>query len=124
MSIVRYLDEPLWRVRGWMQFLGVLCMIHAAFCILSIWGILFCWIPIWTGLTLFGAAKNARAAAELDNQDYLRVALDKVALYFKIIGVLTLVSIILAGIFIAAGALGMLGSAAMMNQAMQSMPMQ
>jgi hypothetical protein len=124
MSLVRYLDEPLWRVKGWMQLLGVMCMIHGAVCILTLWGILFCWIPIWMGLVLFSASKNARAAAELDNQDYLRVALEKVALYFKILGVLTIVGLVLGAIGFVAGALGLLGSAAMMNQAMSGMSMQ
>lgn len=124
MSIVRYLDEPLWRVKGWMQLLAVMFMIQGAFFILSIWGILVCWLPIWIGMTLFGAAKNVRAAAELDNQDHLRVALDKVALYFKILGVLTIVGLVLGAIGFIAGALGLLGSAAMMNQAMQGMSTQ
>jgi hypothetical protein len=124
MSLVRYLDEPLWRVKGWMQLLGVMCIIHGAFCILTIWGILFCWLPIWMGLTLLGASKSVRAAAELDNQDHLRTGLEKVALYFKILGVLTVVGLVLSAIMIAAMMLGMLGSATMMNQAMQGMSMQ
>lgn len=121
MSLVHYLDEPLWRAKGWIRLMGILLIINGVLMIFSLWGIILCWLPIWMGLTLTSAAKNARAAAELNNQECLRQALEKLGLYFKINGILVVVGLV-AGILIGvAVAAGVLGSAAMMTQGMQGM---
>jgi hypothetical protein len=121
MSLVHYLDEPLWRVKGWIQLMGILFMLNGILMVLSLWGILLCWLPFWLGLTLMSAAKNIRAAAEFNDQRLMRMALDKLGLYFKINGILIVLGLvfgILAGVAVA---LGVLGSAAMMNQGMHNM---
>ena len=121
MSLIRYLDEPLWRAKGWMQLMGILFILNGAMMVLSIWGIVLCWLPIWLGLTLMAAAKNVRTAAELDNQEYLRVALEKIGLFFKINGILVIIGLVLGILIGVAVALGVVGSAAMMSQGMQNM---
>ena len=121
MSLVHYLDEPLWRVKGWIQLMGVLFILHGVLMALSLWGIVLCWLPIWLGLTLMSAAKNVRAAAELDNKECMRLALDKIGLYFKINGILVIIGLVVGILAAVAVAMGVLGSAAMLNQGMPNM---
>ena len=121
MSLVHYLDEPLWRVKGWIQLMGILFILNGVLMIFSLWGIILCWLPIWLGLTLMSAAKNARAAAELNNQECLRQAIEKIALYFKINGIMVVLGFVLGILIGVAVAAGVLGSAAMMTQGMQGM---
>ena len=55
MSLVHYLDEPLWRAKGWIQLMGVLFILHGVLVALSLWGIILCWLPIWLGAVVLGA---------------------------------------------------------------------
>jgi len=139
MSLVQYLDEPLYRARGWIQLMGILFLLHGVLMALSfvgtilsslpIWlglplslaGIIPCWLPIWLGLTLVSAAKNIRAAADFNDQKFLRLALDKIGLFFKINGVLIVIGLVVGILAGVAVVLGVLGSASMMSQGMQNM---
>jgi hypothetical protein len=121
MSLVHYLDEPLWRAKGWIKLMGVLFILNGVLTALSLWGIVLCWLPIWLGLTLLSAAKNIRAAAELDNKECMRLALDKLGLYFKINGILIIVGLGVGILIAGAVALGILGSATMMSQGIPNM---
>ena len=116
MSVVRYLDEPLWRVKGWIQLLGVLFILQGAAMVLSIWGIVLCWLPIWMGVTLFSAANHIRGAAEMDDQVVMKVALEKIALFFKINGIMILIGLGLTVLAVIAMMMGFMGSIAMMGQ--------
>jgi len=121
MSVVHYLDKPLYRAKGWIQLMGIVFILNGVFMALSLVGILLCWLPIWLGLTLMSAAKNIRAAAELDNQEYMYLALDKIGLFFKINGILIIIGLVVAALIGAAVALGVLGSVAMLSQNLQNM---
>lgn len=121
MSLIHYLDEPLWRSKGWMTFMGVLLVIYGALMALSIGGIILCWLPIWVGVTLMSAAKNIRGAAEFNDEKCLRVALEKIGLCFKIWGVVTAIVLVLTILAIATIILGGFGTALMMNQNMPNM---
>jgi hypothetical protein len=37
------------RGAGWMKFLGVVSILEGALAVLTLWGILFAWLPIWPG---------------------------------------------------------------------------
>ncbi len=121
MSLVRYLDEPLRRARGWIQLLGILFILQGVVTALSLWGIVLCWLPIWLGLTLVSAAKNIRGAAEFNDEKCMRLALEKIGLFFKINGVLVVIGLVFGILVGVAVALGVLGSASMMSQSMQNM---
>jgi hypothetical protein len=121
MSLVHYFDEPLWRAKGWIQLMGGLFILHGVLMALSLGGIVLCWLPIWLGLTLMSAAKNIRAAAELDNKECMRLALDKLGLYFKINGILIIIGLGVGILIAVAVALGVLGSATMMSQGIPNM---
>ena len=45
-SVLQQMLEPLYRAKGWLKFVGVLSIIQGVLSILSIWGILICWLPI------------------------------------------------------------------------------
>ncbi len=45
-SQLKRLSEPLYRVKGWIKFAGVMTIISGAFQVISIWGILIAWLPI------------------------------------------------------------------------------
>ncbi len=95
MSVTRQLAEPLWRARGWMKFTGVLLLIYGVFCILGIWTIVICWLPIWLGLILISGSNHIRHAAVMDSEANLKASLDKIGLFFRIWGITTLVGLIL-----------------------------
>jgi hypothetical protein len=121
MSLVHYLDEPLWRSKGWIKLMGILFILNGVLMIFSLWGIILCWLPIWLGLTLMSAAKNIRAAAELNNRECMRLALEKLGLYFKINGIMVVVGLVLGILIGVAVAAGVLGSVSMMNHGMPHM---
>ena len=53
---------PIYQSRNWMKFLGVLSIASGILSAISIVGLLFCWLPIWLGTLLFGAANKIEAA--------------------------------------------------------------
>jgi hypothetical protein len=95
MSVIRQLAEPLWRAKGWMKFAGVLLIINGVFCILGLWTIVVCWLPIWMGIILISGSNHIRDAAVLDSEMHLKGALDKLGLFFRIWGITALVALIL-----------------------------
>lgn len=102
-SPVQRLIEPLYRAKGWIKFAGVLSIIQGVLTILSLWGILICWLPIWMGALLCGVSNQIRTAFEADNESAGRTAMEKLGTYFRIMGILTVVGFVLAfiGIFAA-----------------------
>lgn len=102
-SVLYRIGEPLYRAKGWMKFAGVLSIIQGVLTILSIWGILICWLPIWMGALLCAASNQIRTAVEADNEPAFRTAMEKLGTYFRIMGVLVIVTLVLAliGIFVA-----------------------
>ena len=102
-TIVTKIGEPLYRVKGWIMFAGVLSIIQGILLIPSIVGIIVCWIPIWMGVVLCSASKHIRIAFDTNNDDEFRTSLDKLGTYFRIFGILMIVMIVIAilGIFAA-----------------------
>ncbi len=101
-SVLQQMLEPLYRAKGWLKFVGVLSIIQGVLSILSIWGILICWLPIWLGVILFSAANQLERAFEAEDTGAARTSMAKLASYFRIAGVLTVVMLVLA--FIGVGA--------------------
>jgi len=95
--------EPLYRVKGWVKFAGVMSIIQGAFSVLTIWGIIVAWLPIWMGVLLCSASNKIRTAYETNNEDEFRSSMEKLGLYFRILGILGIATIGLAvvGILIA-----------------------
>lgn len=102
-SPIQRLIEPLYRAKGWIKFAGVLAIIQGVVSIFSIWGILVCWLPIWLGALLCGASNQIRTAFEASDETACRTSMAKLGTYFRIVGVLTVVGIVLmiGGVFFA-----------------------
>ena len=102
-SQIKRLSEPLYRVKGWMKFAGVLSIITGGLQVLSIWGIVIAWLPIWMGVVLYSASNYVQKAYENEQEQDMVTSLGKLGKYFKIFGIFALVLMIVAiiGIFAA-----------------------
>ncbi|MFW6052636.1 MAG: DUF5362 family protein [Desulfosalsimonas sp.] len=102
-AILTRVAEPLYRAKGWMKFAGILSIIQGALLVLSIWGIIICWLPIWMGIILCSASNHISTAYETNDDSEFRTSMGKLATYFRIFGILALVLIIIGviGILVA-----------------------
>lgn len=85
----------LCNVSGWLKFLGILNIVLGVIYCLTIVGAIFGWLPIWIGILLNNASTSLRAGYDGRNEHAVRDGIDKVALTFKIIGILTLIGLII-----------------------------
>lgn len=103
-QLIRHVVEPLARAAGWMKFLAVVSVIGAIVSVISTWwALLWMWLPFWLAALLWQAASAARLASNAGGEAKLAEALESVGRYFKISGVLALISLILTliGLFVA-----------------------
>jgi hypothetical protein len=91
----------------WMKLLGVLLIIYGIFMIITIVGILLCWLPIWLGVILFKAAGDAEAAQKGASQ-MLFGYVQKINRFFLIEGILALIGLIIMLIFVFLAGVGSL----------------
>ncbi len=80
---------------GWLKFLGIVNIVSGALSVLSLWGILIAWLPIWLGVLLLQAANRITNARFANNQGELVRMMDKLRLYFVIQGILIIVSVVI-----------------------------
>jgi len=94
-SQIRQVSNPLLRASGWMKFVAVLSILGVIPALMtSWWYVFYLWLPIWTASLLFQAAKHARNVSFSGSEAELSEALDKLRLYFKIMGVVALIGLI------------------------------
>jgi uncharacterized membrane protein len=105
-GIIREISFPLYNCKGWMKLLGVMSIIGGALYVLTIFGIIIAWLPIWTGILLFQSASAIQQAHETDSKDAMTRSLSKLKTYFIIMGVLTLIGIIVFVLLLCFGVLG------------------
>ena len=111
---VRAIMRPLTDGKLWMKLLGVMMIISGALQVLSIIGILWCWLPIWLGVLLFQSASAAEQAASTGDVALATRATDKLRLFFMIQGILMLIGLVLVGLmFLLGGAAMFAGLAGM-----------
>jgi hypothetical protein len=89
---------------GWMKFLGVISIIQGILAVLTIWGIIVAWLPIWLGIILFRAANEAEMASA-GLPEHLQAYLGRLNKYFLIQGIVMLLFIVfmLVMVFVAGG---------------------
>lgn len=109
------LINPLYQSKMWIKLLGIMSILYGALLVITIFGILFAWLPIWIGVTLFQASTAIEEAYLTQNQGAFLKALMKLKTYFTITGVLMLIGIIFAGIGLLFGGLGVLMGLSGMN---------
>jgi hypothetical protein len=93
--IVKEISGPLYEAKGWMKFLGVILIVYGAVMVLTIWGIIFCWLPIWMGILLLNAGKSVEAAHQSGNKGDFVIGMGKLKTFFTIYGILALIGIVL-----------------------------
>jgi hypothetical protein len=94
-ALVRDLSLPLASGKGWIKFVGIINIIIGVLQALSIIGLLWCWVQIWVGVLLVqcgGAIERAQMAGD---ESALRMALDRLRVYFIIQGVIFIISLLL-----------------------------
>jgi hypothetical protein len=91
--VVDALRQNARNMAGWLKFLGIINIISGAFTALSIFGIIFAWLPIWLGVLLIQAASKASEASLKPDGQELVMMMDKLRLYFVIQGIMMLIII-------------------------------
>ncbi len=102
-SVIQNYSEALYKARSWIRIVGIVSIIQGILTVLSIWGVVICWLPIWMGALLLKASDQIRTAYETDNEDEYLSANEKIAKYFKL-------SAIFVVVFIGVGLLGVLAA--------------
>ena len=93
-SLVREISGPLFQAKGWLKLLGVLMIIYGVVMIITIVGIIFCWLPIWMGLLLLKAASGSEMAQASGDKNALITVMSKLKTFFTIYGVLALIGLV------------------------------
>ena len=100
---IRTLSAPLYRVKGWLKFVGVMLIIDGVLLAIILAftgiGIVVGGIPIWLGVLCFQSASAIENANHSDSEEAMIRSLSKIATGIKIVGILNLVSIIIIFIF-------------------------
>ena len=90
--ILEQIQQVSERTTGWLKFMGIVNIISGALTVLSIWGIIIAWLPIWLGILLFQASNRINASRYTQNRAELVTMMDKFRLYFLIQGILIIVT--------------------------------
>jgi hypothetical protein len=96
VPIVKRLAEPLYQVRGWMKFLGVLLIITGVIQALTIVGLMW----LWMGLLLNSAANAVREAYEKDREAPLALAQQKLRTLIKVMGIYSVITMVVTFILL------------------------
>jgi hypothetical protein len=97
-QLVKHLCDNVARSSTWMKLLGVLLIIDGILMLISVVGIIICWLPIWLGVILFKAAGDAETASKGLPQQ-LGEYIQKINRFFLISGILALIWLIIVLIF-------------------------
>ncbi len=81
---------------GWAKFMGIMTIIAGCLQVLTIFGIVIAWLPIWMGVVLTKAGSKAGEYADKGDMASLEAMMGQLKTYFVISGVLTIISFALA----------------------------
>ena len=84
------------RMAGWAKFMGIMTIIGGCLQVLTIFGIVIAWLPIWMGIVLTKAGSKAGEFADKGDMASLEAMTGQLKTYFVISGVLIIVSFALA----------------------------
>lgn len=96
----RDISLPLYKCKGWLMFLGIVSIIQGAFAAITIIGIIIAWLPIWMGVILCQASALIQDAYARDDKTALTNSLHKIKLYFIIMGIMTIIGIAFAVMYL------------------------
>lgn len=108
--------QPMYEARTFMKIWGWMTFIIGILYCLTIVGIIVAWLFIWMGWLVKGAGEAITIGIETGDQGQLRLANQRMATYFKILGVLAIISLCFLALYllivIAAIVIGIAGAAA------------
>jgi hypothetical protein len=81
---------------GWAKFIGIMTIIGGCLQVLTIFGIVIAWLPIWMGVVLTKAGSKAAEYADKGDAASLEGMMGQMKTYFIINGVLIIVSFAVA----------------------------
>jgi hypothetical protein len=81
---------------GWMKFMGIMTIIAGCLQVLTIFGIVIAWLPIWMGVVLTKAGSKAGEYADKGDFASLDGLTGQLKTYFTISGILIIVSFAMA----------------------------
>ena len=93
--LLRELAKPLLAARRWMKLVGILLIVQGIVSVLSIWGILIAWLPIWMGWLLLKSSKEVELAERRGDKVALMRGMNQLKTFFTINGIITLAMLIL-----------------------------
>jgi len=81
---------------GWMKFMGIMTIIGGCLQVLTIFGIVIAWLPIWMGVVLTKAGSKAGEYADKGDFASLEGMTGQLRTYFIISGIMIIVSFAVA----------------------------
>ena len=93
---LKELFVPISSRTGWIRFLGIFLIVYGVLIALSIIGIVIAWIPIWLGLLLTRTADASNSLMISNDSDYASELLENLGKFFKISGIVTVVTLVLS----------------------------
>lgn len=93
--------HPLYEARTMMNWFGWFLFVVGCIYCATIVGAIIGWLPLWMGSLVKGASKSIKMGVERGDQNQLRLANQRLATFFKICGVLTIIYVCLIGIWFA-----------------------
>ena len=81
---------------GWMKFMGIMTIVGGCLQVLTIFGIVIAWLPIWMGVVLTKAGSKAGEYADKGDFTSLEGVTGQLKTYFTISGIMMIVSFALA----------------------------
>jgi hypothetical protein len=97
-------------MKGWLKLLGIVQIVAGILQALTLFGILWAWLPIWMGIILNGAANRATDYTEKGDEQALAEFTGKLKLYFTINGIMMIISLVAVAIsLMVLGVLAILG---------------
>ena len=99
----RAVSAPLYQVKGWIQFIGIVLLVAGILYAITIIGLIVAWLPIWLGVLLIQVSRRLNDAYLAGDEPSLWDVLWKLKTFFKVSGVATLIYLILAVLGLAIG---------------------
>ncbi len=85
---------PAYEAKGWLKFLGVVCIVIGGFHAITIVGLLVAWLYVWLGVLLWQAGNRAFQATHMRDPLMLEQYLRKLKTVIVIAGVVTAISVV------------------------------
>ncbi len=94
----------------WLRVLGAMSIVAGALYVLTLWGVVVAWAPVWMGALALQASQQFEKAALDNDLEAARKGFFQIGLLIKVMAVFTALNLIL-GILLATAGLGFLALA-------------